>query len=100
MAVYSSASPEAPTFTTWIQGRLNTFVDAMPAGTYEAALWSAGIVGTIGMFGVLISPAGGIISTFFALIVISLFGFFPVMTMLFLGIIGVIGIIIGTRLRQ
>ena len=68
-------------------------------GQTEGALYTFGIMLTVIMFG-LLSPAGVVITTMMGLIMIYLLGIFSPITFTFIIIAGVMGIVIGLRVRQ
>lgn len=67
--------------------------------TLEGALWTFGIMVTIVGFG-LFSPVGAVMATIFGLIVIMFLGIFQPITITFVIVATVIGIVIGVKLRR
>jgi len=99
--VYSSASAEESLFTRWI-GLNRTLMGNLintEYGSTEGVIWTFGVLVTIVMTG-LISPAFVIISMVFGLIVIFFFGIFTPLTLTFLIISVILGIIIGIRVKN
>jgi len=101
LKVYSSASPEESLFTDWIDVRRQFLGNLINTeyGSTEGVIWTFGVLVTIVMTG-LISPVFAIISMIFGLIVIFFFGIFTPLTMTFLIISVILGIIIGIKVRK
>jgi len=65
----------------------------------EGAVWAFGIILTVAMFG-MFSPVGGVISTIIGLIMVYFLGIFSPITVTFVIIACVIGVVIGLILKK
>lgn len=65
----------------------------------ESALWSVGILVTTIMFGAIIGPAGVAIATVLGLIIIYLIGMFSPITISFIAVAAVLGLVVAVRVK-
>ena len=96
--VFDSASPEEPTATTWI--KLVTSQLGNVLTTKDSVFWSVGIMVTIVGFGMIISPVAAVITTILGLITLLFLGLFTPLTITFVIIASILGIVIGVRVRR
>jgi hypothetical protein len=96
--VFDSASPEEPTATTWIKlvtSQLGNLITPK-----DSAFWAAGIMVTIVGFGIIISPVAAVITTILGLITLLFLGLFTPLTITFVMIASILGIVIGVKMRR
>lgn len=67
--------------------------------TAESAFWAFGILVTIIMFGAILGPAGVAISTVLGVIVIFLLGIFGPVTLSFVAVAAVLGMVVAIKVR-
>jgi hypothetical protein len=96
--VYSSASTETPLISKWFS---LTFTDKLSniISSYEGALWAFGITLTIAATG-LFSPAGAVIATIMGLIAVFFLNILNAITLTFIILACVMGIVIGIKMRN
>lgn len=96
---FSSASPETPFFMRWIE-KLTTALHRLPTfPTMDGAIWAFGISLTIVAFG-LFSPFGAILAYLFSLVILIFLKIHPLVTIPFITIAAVLGLIIGSKVKR
>jgi len=96
--VFDSASPEKPTITRWMKLVSVSLGNLIP--TKDAVFWAFGIMITIIGFGIIISPMASVITTIIGLITLLFLGLFAPLTITFVIIACIIGIVVGLMIRR
>ena len=95
--IYGTASPETPLVMEWItkgSQLLNAVIDKR-----EGALWTFAVMVTAIGFG-LFSPVATIIATIFGMVMMGFMGMLTAITMSFIILAGIIGIIVGIKVKK
>jgi hypothetical protein len=99
LRAYQTASPEGnPLIYEWITRPMNKLFQFLPL--QESVVWAVSLSVTTALFGVIISPAAGIIMFLVSLVIISMLGLAGFVTLTFITVAVVIGIIIGLKVRS
>jgi hypothetical protein len=99
LRAYQTASPESnPLIYEWITRPISALFQFLPL--QESVVWAVSLSVTTALFGIIISPAAGIIMFLAALVIISMMGLAGFVTIGFITAAVIIGIIIGLKVRS
>ena len=96
--IYSSASPETPKFAEWLSLGAASIYEIR--GNVEGAFWSFLILLVTVGFGVMLGGAGIVVGLFVGILAVYLLGLFSPVTLTFVIIVVVLGLILAVKVRR